>query len=182
MDYTLTPQTSDKLLLEAGIGFLLDADLRYMQWAGFGPYASYPGKQSANSYGLHALCAGDLYFEGNRMGVDAVACTDAKGNGFLLVAPGSNLNFEETDRGVVLTVNNVVSGLCGKLSDTAYPVYTDDVEPLKGRLCLYPLQAGRWPQEVSQLFLAEPGKSVKAQNPFLSVYDTYLLKYDDAVR
>lgn len=182
LDYTLTPQTSDKLLLEAGIGFLLDADLRYMQWAGFGPYASYPGKQSANSYGLHALCAGDLYFEGNRMGVDAVACTDAQGNGFLLVAPGSKLNFEETDRGVVLTVNNVVSGLCGKLSDTAYPVYTDDVEPLKGRLCLYPLQAGKWPQEVSQLFLAEPGKSVKAQNPFLSVYDTYLLKYDDAVQ
>ena len=116
------------------------------------------------------------------LGVDAVACTDAQGNGFLLVAPGSNLNFEETDRGVVLTVNNVVSGLCGKLSDTAYPVYTNDVEPLKGRLCLYPLQAGRWPQEVSQLFLTEPGKSVKAQNPFLSVYDTYLLKYDDAVQ
>lgn len=182
MQYSFAPRTPGKLLLEAGIGFLLDADLRYMQWMGFGPYASYPGKQSANSYGLHALCAGDLYFEGNRMGIDALACTDGQGNGFLLVAPGCNLNFEETDRGVVLTVNSAVSGLCGKLSDTAYPVYTDDIGQPEGSLVLYPLRAGAWPQALKPLFFDKPALHIEAQNPFLSVYDTYLLRYEDTVR
>lgn len=180
--YSFAPRTPGKLLLEAGIGFLLDADLRYMQWMGFGPYASYPGKQSANSYGLHALCAGDLYFEGNRMGIDALACTDGQGNGFLLVAPGCNLNFEETDHGVVLSVNPVVSGLGGKLRATAYPVYTDDTRQIEGSLVLYPLRAGTWPQALKPLFFDEPARHIEPQNPFLSVYDTYLLKYDDTVR
>ena len=180
--YSFAPRTPGKLLLEAGIGFLLDADLRYMQWMGFGPYASYPGKQSANSYGLHALCAGDLYFEGNRMGIDALACTDGQGNGFLLVAPGCNLNFEETDHGVVLSVNPVVSGLGGKLRATAYPVYTDDTRQIEGSLVLYPLRAGAWPQALKPLFFDEPARHIEPQNPFLSVYDTYLLKYDDTVR
>lgn len=178
--YSLTPQTKEKLLLEGGIAFLLNIGYRHIQWMGFGPYTSYPGKQSANHYGLHAMSVGDLYFEGNRMGVDALICTDDAGNGFLLIAPHSNINLEQTDKGVVLSVNSVVSGLCGKLRETAYPVYTDDIDRLEGSITVFPLSAGKWSEEISGLFLLPP-ELRSAENPFLSVYDTYLLKYSDII-
>lgn len=178
--YSFSPHTKGKLLLEGGIAFLLNDKYKHLQWIGLGPYASYPGKQSANEYGIHEMSKGDLYFEGNRMGVDALVCSDEAGNGFLLIAPKSNMNFEQTDRGIVLSLNAVVSGLCGKLRETAYPVYTDDVERLEGSLYLYSLSAGKWPKEIDRFF-KQPKDLKQPENPFLSVYDTYLLKYADII-
>lgn len=180
LDYSLTPQTKGKLLLEGGLAFLLDAKFENMQWLGYGPYASYPGKQSANEYSVHTMTAGDLYFEGNRIGIDALVCTDSIGNGFAVIAPHSNMNFEQTDKGIVLSVNAVVAGLCGKLRETAYPIYTDDIESLDGSLVICPLSAGKWPEEISYLF-KQANDIEKPENPFLSVYDTYLMKYSDIV-
>lgn len=181
MSYALTPETKGKLILEGGIAFLMNADYKHIQWLGYGPYASYPGKQSANNYGLHAMSAGNLYFEGNRMGVDALICSDDEGNGMILVAPHSNINFEQTDRGIVLSVNSVVSGLCGKLRETAYPVYSDDIEKIAGSIFIYPLSAGNWPEEISGLF-RQPAEIEQNESPFLSVYDTYLLRYSDIIK
>lgn len=180
INYSFTPHTKGKMLLESGSAFLLNNDYKHIQWLGFGPYASYPGKQSANEYGLHAVSVDNLYFEGNRMGVDVLVCTDDSGNGFLVIAPHSNMNFEQTDKGIVLSFNAVVSGLCGKLRETAYPVYTDDVEQISGNILLYPLSEGEWPQVVSTLF-KQPKDMEPSENPFLSVYDTYLMKYLDIV-
>lgn len=182
VDYKITPLTKNKQLLESGIAFLLHPQIQYVQWLGFGPYASYPGKQSANSYGIHALQTGDLYFEGNRMGVDALVCTDSNGNGFLILSSDSNVNFEQTDSGIVLSVNSVVSGLCGKLRETAYSVYTDDVETISGSLRIFPLKEGIWPESLSYLFFDNPGASVKSWNPYITNYDTYLQKYEDVVQ
>lgn len=180
LDYSLTPQTKGRMLLEGGLAFLLDAKIENIQWLGFGPYASYPGKQSANKYGVHGMTVGNLYFEGNRMGVDALVCTDNEGNGFVVVAPHSNMNFEQTDRGIVLSVNAAVAGLGGKLRDTAYPIYTDDIEELAGSLVIYPLSATGWPKEISYLF-RQADEIDKSENPILSVYDTYLMKYSDII-
>lgn len=180
LNYSFIPHTKGKLLLEGGSAFLLNGNYKHLQWMGYGPYTSYPGKQSANSYGLHSMSIGNLYFEGNRMGIDALACTDDAGNGFLVIAPHSNMNFEQTDRGLVLSFNAVVSGLCGKLRDTAYPVYTDDVERLEGNVFLYPLSAGKWPEAVSAFF-RQPKEIEQPENPFLSVYDTYLMEYSDII-
>lgn len=180
LDYSLAPQTKGKLLLEGGLAFLLDTKIKHLQWLGFGPYASYPGKQSANDYGVHDITVGDLYFEGNRMGIDVLLCSDSIGNGFAVIAPNCNMNFEQTDKGIVLSINSVVSGLCGKLRETAYPIYTDDIGNLEGSIVIYPLSAGKWPQNISYLF--KPCKDIKGtENPFLSVYDTYLMKYSDIV-
>ena len=50
----------------------------------------------------------------------------------------------------------------------------------KKDLVIYPLSAGKWPQSISYLF--KPSKDIKGtENPFLSVYDTYLMKYSDIV-
>ena len=180
LNYSFTPHTKGKMLLESGSAFLLNNDYKHIQWIGFGPYASYPGKQSANGYGLHSVSVDNLYFEGNRMGIDALVCTDDAGNGFLVIAPHSNINFEQTDKGIVLSFNAVVSGLCGKLRETAYPVYTDDVEQISGNILLYPLLEGKWPEAVTTLF-EQPKDMEPSENPFLSEYDTYLMKYLDIV-
>ena len=181
IDYELKPEThSNKLLLEAGIAFLLRPELTKVHWIGYGPYATYPGKNNANNYGIHSLNAGDLYFEGNRMGVDAVACTDTEGNGLLIVCPNGNANFEETDQGIIISINTVVSGLCGKLRNTAFPVYTDDIEKLKGEVTLIPFKKETLPILISDL-LKNANEKGRNENPFLSVYDTYLKRYEDII-
>ena len=181
IDYELKPEThSNKLLLEAGIAFLLRPELTKVHWIGYGPYATYPGKNNANNYGIHSLNAGDLYFEGNRMGVDAVVCTDTEGNGLLIVCPNGNANFEETNQGIIISINTVVSGLCGKLRNTAFPVYTDDIEKLKGKVTLIPFKKETLPILISDL-LKNANEKGGNENPFLSVYDTYLKRYEDII-
>lgn len=180
VNYRLVPKAKGKMMLEGGIAFMLNSHYTYIQWLGDGPYASYPGKCSANEYGLYGMRCGDLYFEGNRMNVDVVCCSDSTGNGFALIAPHSNINFEQTDKGVVLSINSVVSGLCGKLRETAYPVYVDNVLELTGQVVIIPLQASKW-QEVFTYLFKQPEYIEKRDNPFMSQYDTYLLKYSDIV-
>lgn len=85
IEFDLKTEKSQHLLLETGIGFLLDSEITQVQWLGNGPYASYPGKSTANNYGIYSMTAGDLYFEGNRMEVDMVLCTKPNGDGILLV-------------------------------------------------------------------------------------------------
>ena len=179
LNYKLKPKADKKMMLEGGIAFLLNPQYTYMQWLGNGPYASYPGKCAANTYGLYDMQCGDLYFEGNRMGVDIVCCSDSVGNGFVLIAPHSNVNFEQTDKGVVLSVNTLVSGLCGKLRETAYPVYVDDAMDLTGQVTIIPLRVGEW-GAFAHLF-KNPKNMEKRNSPFKSQYDTYLLKYSDIV-
>ena len=108
--FSLTPDTTDTFLSELGLAFLLDKRIDRVQWIGQGPYASYPGRQQANRYGFWSKQMDDLYFEGNRMGVDAALLTGKDGKGLLIVGDSLNLNFEQTDRGIVLTVNVAVSG------------------------------------------------------------------------
>lgn len=178
--YAFSQMTKGKLLLEGGFAVLLNPKYEKVQWLGYGPFSSYPGKQSANQYGLHTQNVGDLYFEGNRMNIDAVTCTDSIGNGFLLIDPHCNVNFEQTDKGIVLSLNTVVSGLCGKLRKTSFPIYTDDVSQLEGNFCVFPLTAGQWPKYISYLF-EQLKKQEGSENPFLTEYDTYLLRFEDIV-
>ena len=151
-----------------------------MQWAGQGPYPSYPGRFRANRYGLWGKRQGDLYFEGNRMGVDAALLTDSLGNGLLVVGDSLNLNFEQTDRGIVLTVNAAVSGQGPKFRRTAFPYATDSEGRVNGRFKLYRIEGDRWPEQAKALFMP-PANVPQAYRPFVTQYDTYLMKYDDII-
>lgn len=180
IEFDLKAEKSQHLLLEAGIGFLLDNEITQVQWLGNGPYASYPGKSSANNYGIYSMIAGDLYFEGNRMGVDIVLCTKPNGNGILLVCDKGNINFEQTDRGIVLSFNSSVSGLGGKLRPTSFPVYADRMDAITGTFNLYHVDGKNWDKVLKDIFVA-PQDVKKPYAPFISVYDTYLLKFNDIV-
>ena len=179
-EFSFKPDREGKLLTEAGLALLLDKDIRYFQWIGKGPYTSYPGKDNANEPGVHALQAGDLYFEGNKMGVDALLCTDKRGNGLLFIPQGvGNVNFEETDKGVLVSFNPVVSGMGRKGSITLFPQYSQDIESIDGKVLAIPVEAGKWNDAYSRLFV-NPA-TIGQFSPFISVYDTYLRKLEDII-
>lgn len=179
-DFSLTPDTTDTFISELGIAFLLNKDIDRVQWIGNGFLPTYPGRFRAGRYGFWALRQGDLYFEGNRRGVDAALLTDKDGNGLLLVCDNGNVSFEQTDRGIVLTYNAAVSGEGPKFRRTAFPVIADKVGTVEGEFYLYRVDAGNLPALLSELFL-QPEEVPVAFHPYETQYDTYLMRYEDIV-
>ena len=178
VNFTLTPDTTHTFYSELGIAFLLHASIDRVQWIGQGPYASYPGRRQANRYGFRAMQQGDLYFEGNRMGVDAALLTDKEGNGLLLTCEQGSVNFEQTDRGIVLTYNAAVSGQGPKFAQTAFGIWGDKVGTVSGQFTLYRIDAATIPQALHRLF-SHPGTLPAPRRPYLTQYDTYLMRYQD---
>ncbi|MBR3454665.1 MAG: hypothetical protein IKH26_05005 [Bacteroidaceae bacterium] len=176
--YVLTPDTTDRFLSELGIAYLLDQRFDRVQWIGFGPFSSYPGRNKANRYGIWSKHMDDLYFEGNRMNVDAALFSDKDGNGLLVVGDALKMNFEQTDQGIVMTVNAAVSGQGPKFSRTTFPVISKDVGTISGEFRLYHIDAGQWPQAVKTLF-SHPQFIPAPFHPFETQYDTYLMKYKE---
>ena len=118
----------------------------------------------------------DLYFEGNRMGVDAALFSGSNGKGLLLVGDSLNINFEQTDRGVVVSVNVAVSGQGPKFARTAFPVISRNTGTLHGRFKMYLVDVDAMPEICRQLF-DHPSKVEAPFTPFKTQYDTYLLRY-----
>jgi beta-galactosidase len=176
--FTLTPDTADVFRSELGLAYLLKPEIDRVQWIGQGPFASYPGRYRANRYGFWAKHKDDLYFEGNHAGIDAALFTDSLGNGVLIVGDSLNLNFEQTDRGILMTVNAAVSGQGPKFAKTHFPGWKVGDGPVSATFRSYYIKADVMPEVVRQFF--QPATSVPAPyKPFLTQYDTYLLKYKD---
>ena len=176
VNYTLTPDTTtDRFLSEIGVAWLLPKEIDHVQWLGMGPLASYPGRCKANNYNIWSLHKDDLYFEGNRMGIDAAFFSDKDGNGILVVGDSLNMNFEQTDRGIVVTVNAAVSGQGPKFARTAFPVTSKNTDTLQGSFRICAVKDNELPPAMSFL-LSQPKTPFK---PFLTQYDTYLMRYDD---
>ena len=180
IDFTLTPDTADVFRAELGLAYLLDASIDRVQWMGYGPFPSYPGRHQANRYGFWAKHKDDLYFEGNHGGVDAALLSDKDGNGLLVVGDSLNLNFEQTDRGIVLTVNAAVSGQGPKFTRTHFPGSAKG-ETVTGSFRLYHINAKQVPQAVGRLFLS-PHAVPAPFHPYLTQYDTYLMRFQDIVK
>ena len=178
--FSLTPDTTDTFLSELGIAFLLDERIDRVQWIGNGLMPTYPGRFRAGRYGFWSLQKDDLYFEGNRRGVDAALLTDQNGGGILLFCRNGNVSFEQTDRGIVLTYNVAVSGEGPKFARTAFPVIAKEVGTVKGDFYLYRVSADAVPQLIHDLF--DHPRTIQAPfHPFVTQYDTYLMRYDDVV-
>lgn len=176
--FTLTPDTADVFRSELGLAYLLDQRIDRVQWIGYGPFASYPGRQQANRYGFWAKHMDDLYFEGNHGGIDAAFFSDKDGNGLLVVGDSLNLNFEQTDRGIVMTVNAAVSGQGPKFAKTAFNGWKPGDAPVTATFRFYYIKSDVMPEVVSRLFL--PASQVPLPfRPYQTQYDTYLMRYND---
>ncbi|MBQ7571553.1 MAG: hypothetical protein IJT19_04870 [Bacteroidaceae bacterium] len=180
VNFSLTPDTTETFLSELGLAMLLDKRIDRVQWIGQGPWPTYPGRSQAGHYGLHGLQRNDLYFEGNRHGLEATLLTDAQGNGVLLVCRRGDVSFEQTDHGIVLTYNAAVAGLGPKSSRTAYPVVARTAGTVEGDFYLYRVDADKTPRIISELFDA-PNHVPMPFHPFVTQYDTYLLRFADIV-
>ena len=178
--FSLTPDTTDAVLTELGIAFLLDKSIDRVQWIGNGPLPTYPGRYRAGRYGFWSMQQGDLYFEGNRRGVDAALLTDSNGGGLLLFCRNGNVSFEQTDRGIVVTYNAAVSGQGPKFRQTAFPVIAKEVGTVSGDFYLYHVDAKNVPQLIHDLF-DHPRTIAAPFRPFVTQYDTYLMRYDDII-
>ena len=175
--FTLTPDTADVFRSELGLAYLLDSQIDRVQWIGQGPFASYPGRHQANRYGIWAKHKDDLYFEGNHGGIDAAFFSDREGNGILIVGDSLNLNFEQTDRGIVMTVNAAVSGQGPKFAKTAFNGWKVGDAPVSATFRSYYIKGDVMPQVLKRFF--SPAAVPAPFKPFLTQYDTYLLKYKD---
>lgn len=176
ISFTLTPDTADVFRSELGLAYLLDPSIDRVQWIGYGPFASYPGRHQANRYGFWAKHMDDLYFEGNHSGIDAAFLSDKDGNGILITGDSLSLNFEQTDQGIVVTVNAAVSGQGPKFAKTHFPGWQKVDKPVGATFKSYYIKADVMPEVVSRLFA--PAADVPAPfRPFKTQYDTYLLKY-----
>ena len=174
---SLTPDTTDNFLSELGVAFLLNHVIDRVQWIGKGPFATYPGRNRGANYGIWEMQEGDLYFEGNRMEVDAALLTDKDGNGMLLVCDKGNVNFEQTDKGIVLTYNLSVSGQGPKFKRTDFPVIAKNVGTVNGDFYLYKVTPEQMPA-LENIF-NNPSLIAPPFKPFETQYDTYLLRFED---
>lgn len=163
-----------RFLSEVGVAYLLPPEIDRMQWIGCGPYASYPGRNRSVSYGIWSMHKDDIYFEGNRMGVDAVWLSDKDGNGYVFYCEDGNFNVEQTDRGIIVTVNAAVSGQGPKFATTPFGVWSDSMEP--GQLEYYVAKTA--PGNCPSIF-SDPAEVAPPFRPFVKQYDTYLMRYDD---
>ena len=178
LSFTLTPDTADVFRSELGLSWLLDSSIDRVQWIGYGPFASYPGRHQANRYGFWAKHQDDLYFEGNHSGIDAAYLTDKEGNGILITGDSLSLNFEQTDRGIVLTVNAAVSGQGPKFAKTHFPGWQKGDKSVSATFRSYHIKAKEMPDVLNRLFI-RPQDIPAPFHPFETQYDTYLLKYKD---
>jgi len=177
VSFALTPDTADVFRSELGLAYLLAPAIDRVQWIGRGPYACYPGRQQACRYGCWAKHKDDLYFEGNHSGIDAAFFSDDKGNGLLIAGDSLSLNFEQTDRGIILTVNAAVSGQGPKFAKTHFPGWTKGDPPVSASFRIYPIKADTMPEVMKQMFA--PANDVPEPfKPFLTQYDTYLLRLE----
>ena len=174
--FTLAPDTADVFRSELGLAYLLDSSIDRVQWIGYGPFASYPGRHQANRYGFWAKHMDDLYFEGNHSGIDAAFLSDKEGNGILITGDSLSLNYEQTDRGIVLTVNAAVSGQGPKFAKTHFPGWQKGDQPVSATFRSYYIKADVMPEVVSRMFA--PAAEVPVPfRPFVTQYDTYLQRY-----
>ena len=176
--FTLAPDSADVFRSELGLAYLLDPRIDRVQWIGYGPFASYPGRHQANRYGFWAKHMDDLYFEGNHGGVDAAFFSDKDGNGVLIAGDSLDLNFEQTDRGIVVTVNAAVSGQGPKFAKTAFNAWKPGKAPVSATFTVYNIAGDQMPQAVRRLF-CHPASVPAPFKPFVTQYDTYLLRYSD---
>lgn len=175
INYTLTScDTTNHYLAELGVAYLLDKSIDRVQWIGYGPYASYPGRYMANQYGFWEFHRDDIYFEGNRMGVDACWLSDKNGNGILISGEQLNINFEQTDCGIIVTVNALVSGLGPKFNKTPYMITSLDLKPINGDFRLQYTT-----KDIIPTLFKNPSNIQAPFKPFFTQYDTYLMRFND---
>jgi beta-galactosidase len=175
VSYDYAPVKATGEVLEAGFALAVPAAQSEFRWLGQGPYAGYPGKDRLNEYGLFHLNRDDLYFPGNRRGVELASLASPSGAGVLLAGSGMTVDLENVGATTILSHLALVPGERsnnegkGENVDVSSRLKAGSVKNIAGKFTLLPL-GGHWPKPLTNWF-GSPGDRVGVTNPFLRSYD-----------
>lgn len=176
--YDYRPINATGTMVETGFTLAIPAAFHELRWVGQGPYAGYKGRDRVNRFGVFQLNRDDLFFPGNRRGVQLACLSDPAGRGVLV--GGDDVIFSFDNRGAETVVTHVASDARSfdKKDDT--PKKPEAWEPgsatggpppvaIKGAFTLVPL-TGPWPEPLAAWF-GPAGDRAVVHRPFLHVYD-----------
>lgn len=176
VSYSYKPIAATGEVLEAGFAIGVPASQSEFRWIGEGPYAGYPGKDRLNEYGIHHLNREDLYFPGNRRGVELALLTRPQGDGLIIMgADPITIDVENKKDMIILSHLALVPGEEGNSADQGENVdvssrlKADSIDKVAGRFTLVPLNRS-WPHSLVSWF-GDPEKRVETKKPFLRSYD-----------
>ena len=168
VDYELTAVTNLNVV-EAGLAFELPTAVRRFDWAGDGPYESYPHCSQLSEFGIWSLDRDDLYFPGNRARTRVALASVPNGPGLSLGVPGgADIVVERRGKTSLVGHNAFVGGKGSKFRKVNGLRTMNPGDRLSGSFVLTAVPARR-PDAVDSLF----GKPVglKPFRPFHRVYD-----------
>jgi beta-galactosidase len=84
VSYHYVPVVASGAMVEAGLAIAVAPVHSEFRWIGQGPYAGYPGKDRLNEFGVFHLNRDDLYFPGNRRGVELASLASLAGPGIMI--------------------------------------------------------------------------------------------------
>ncbi len=181
VSYNYVPVKATGEVLEAGFALAVPAAQSEFRWLGQGPYAGYPGKDRLSEYGIFHLNRQDLYFPGNRRGVEFASLANPSGTGVLLAdwkgaqAPrGMTVDMENVNDTTVFSHLALVPGERssnegGENVDVSSRIKAESIKSIAGQFTLLPLGAD-WPEPLTK-WIGSPYTRVETKKPFLRSYD-----------
>lgn len=176
VSYNYEPTQATGEVLEAGFALSVPSAHSEFRWLGEGPYAGYPGKDRLNEYGAFHLNREDLYFPGNRRGVELASLATPSGTGVLLGGGGSmTVDVEHGPEATVFSHLALVPGErstndgVGENVDVSSRLNAAAIKQIAGTFKLVPLGKS-WPKPLSK-WIGLPGDRVEAKKPFVWSYD-----------
>lgn len=174
--YDYAPVNATGEMLEAGFAMALPPAQSEFRWLGQGPYAAYAGKDRLDEYGFFHLNRDDLYFPGNRRGVELAAMANPSGAGLLLAGGvDMTIDLENVDGATLLSHLAVVPGAKGgdegkgDGASVSSRIKASSVKRIAGTFTLLPLGA-EWPKGLAG-WIGSPAERVEVRRPFLRSYD-----------
>jgi beta-galactosidase len=175
VSYNYAPVKATGEVLEAGFALAVPVAQSEFHWLGQGPYAGYPGKDRLNEYGIFHLKREDLYFPGNRRGVELASLANPSGAGILLGGSGMTLDIERVNDTTILSHLALVPGERssdegkGDNVDVSSRIKAESIKTVTGKFRLLPLSAD-WPEPLTKWF-GLPGERVEVKKAYFRSYD-----------
>ncbi|MFT4176993.1 MAG: glycoside hydrolase family 2 TIM barrel-domain containing protein [Luteolibacter sp.] len=169
VSYRYVPTDAKGSLAEAGLTVVVPEDLTEFRWIGQGPYASYPGKDRLNEFGIFHLNREDLRFRGNRRQTELALLSTPAGEGLAMTSTPADISVERDGNRTSFSHNAVIGSLGNKIWAPETTVEVSRSPTIEGTFSLLPLDA-TWPQAFVNWF-GEPSASEEAYHPFYHSYD-----------
>ena len=175
VSYHYIPVSASGAMVEAGLAFAVAPAQSEFRWIGQGPYAGYPGRDRLNEFGVFHLNRDDLYFPGNRRGVELASLASLNGPGIMVAGAGLTVSVEKRDSETILSHLALVAGQSsdgsgsGENVESKTDIRAASIKAISGKFTLIPLN-NAWPEPLQKWFGPAAAKADPFK-PFLRVYD-----------